>query len=102
MRSHLRHTRDCALSYFTSFWCHIVADWDSLDGIDRNTAAIEWWFGHNGACVCGLAGQTIVRHHLRVVSGDDCMVHIGDLFETHIRGGGRPSLEGMKTLWRRG
>ena len=102
MRSHLRHTRDCALSYFTSFWCRIIADWDSLDNIDRNTAAIEWWFGHDGACVCGLTGQTVVRDHLRVASGDGCMVHIGDLFESHISAGGRPSLEGMKTLWRRG
>jgi len=103
--AHLHRSPGCALHYFVPFWYNVVHNWDELPVIDRNTAALQWWAGQPGLCVCNWNSPDVVGNHLRLRSGQSCfkLEHIVALFEEWTRDGGRPALHmGLEVVWRRG
>jgi len=99
---HLHQFPECAYHYFLPFWRDIIAKWDDLPVIDRNTAALQWWASQPGLCVCDWNSPD-VGNHLRLRAGQSCLEHIVTLFEVWMRDGGRPALHlGLEVVWRRG
>ena len=78
-----------------------MARWDDLPVVDRNTTVLQWWSDQPGLCVCDWTSPD-VGSHLRQCDGKSCLEFIIAMFEQWMRDGGRPELDGLDVVWRRG
>ena len=102
VRVHLGRSHSCALYYFVPFWNNIVAQWDDSPMIDRNTTVLQWWSSQPGLCVCNWTSPAVVGNHLRLRDGQSCLERIVAMFEEWLSDGGRPGLDELNVVWRRG
>jgi len=76
--------------------------WDDLPVIDRNTTVLQSWSSQPGLYVCNWTSPDVIGNHLRQRGGQSCLEHIVVVFKDWMRDGGRPALDRLDVVWRRG